>query len=131
MSKPVERREMTPDEYKAYFAMRNTVRFLPASWDKRFFNHFVESKETGEIRIQISDKEAPQLWRLLVRYRRQWMRKNNVEDAQLLRMAERLAAPDFRKLQAAEAMRYRIEVLRQQVGGAQSMPPSVEERLNP
>lgn len=81
---------MTPEESEAVRCL-GQVRFPTASWDKRFA-HSLSGKTT------ITDKEAPQVWRLLQRYRRQW---SSPMKAELLALATERAAPDFRKQQAA------------------------------
>ena len=103
MSKPVSRRPMTADESLAYHAMCGHVRFPAASWDKRFFNQLRENA--------ISDKEAPQLWRLFIRYRRQ------IGYPRLLKIAESLSAPDFRKQQKALSEQARIDEMKKKYGG--------------
>ena len=88
------KRPITDDEREACNLLRG-VSMPPASWDKRFNRDVLATAlETG----MIGEKSAPQLWRLLIRYRRQWESQRKSE---LLAMAEKLAAPDFRKLQAA------------------------------
>lgn len=103
--KPKSQRERTPDEQSAIAAFTG-VGFPAGSWDKRFIRNLRE-KET------ISEKEAPQLWRLFVRYRRQICCP---EKHRLMTLAELLAAPDFRKVQAAENLKARIEEMRKAVG---------------
>lgn len=88
MSMPVDRRPMSPDELEAYKCLCR-ARFPAASWDKRFFHALQPDR--------ISAKEAPQLWRLFVRYRRQY---EHPRKAVLLELAGMLAAPDFRKQRA-------------------------------
>lgn len=85
------RRPMTPCELEAVKCL-GQVRYPPASWDKRFARSM-----SGM--TTISDKEAPQVWRLLKRYRRQI---SSPHKANLLMMADELAAPDFRKQQALQ-----------------------------
>lgn len=81
-----ERRQRTPDEELA-ISQLNVVTFPVASWDKRFYRS-VSSINT------ITEGEAAQLWRIFIRYRRQMSFPGKTE---LLRMAEGLSAPDFRK----------------------------------
>jgi hypothetical protein len=78
---------MTPDEMQAVERM-HCVRYLPASWEKRFMRD-LSSGET------ITEAQAPQLWRLFVRYRKQL--PDFPDKARLLKVAESLAAPDLRQ----------------------------------
>lgn len=84
-----ESRQRTPDEQLAISQMR-WVTFPPCSWDKRFYRDLTSGSH-------ISEKQAAQLWRLFIRYRRQM--EFPAKD-KLLKIAEVLAAPDFRKEQA-------------------------------
>lgn len=84
-----EYRNRTPDEELAISQMK-AVSFPVGSWDKRFFR----ALSSG---TQITDKQAPQLWRLFIRYRRQM---NFPAKERLLKLAEGLSAPDLRKEQA-------------------------------
>lgn len=110
MSKPVTRRPMTQDERDAYQAICGHVTMPVASWDKRFFRQLNTEA--------ISEREAPQLWRLFIRYRRQTVHPRKSE---LLRMADSLAAPDYRKQQAALNAQARIDELKRKY--QQSMEP--------
>lgn len=92
---------MTPDEMQAIERM-HVVTYPVASWDKRFMRSLSECET-------ISEKEAAQLWRLFIRYRRQMNFPGQLE---LLRMAEGLAAPDFRKQQKAAEEQAKIEEMR-------------------
>lgn len=85
-----ERRQRTVEETIAIAAL-GCVTFPAASWDKRFARMLFSADG-------ITEKEVPQLWRLFKRYRRQidCPRKD-----ELLAMADKLAAPDFRAQQAA------------------------------
>jgi len=83
------------------------VTYPPASWDKRFSRQL--SPEG------LTDKERPQVWRLFIRYRRQI---SHPRKAELLRKAESLAAPDFRKQQAAASEKARIDDLNRQLEAA-------------
>lgn len=118
MTKPIDRRLTTPDERNVILAMRRTVTFPVASWDKRFFHHLLEMEDRGteSIHFRITDKEAPQLWRLAVRYRRQWCR--TADDTRLLRVAESLAAPNFRKQQRAAREQERIDEMKRKYNEA-------------
>lgn len=92
-----ERRPLTLDESQA-LAHLQFCSFPCASWDKRFVRKL--SCET------ITGKESAQLFRLLIKYRRQF---NSPDKARLLAVAEKLAAPDFRKLEAARRDQARID----------------------
>ena len=92
------RRPMTPDELDAVGCLSG-VTYPVASWDKRFARSMI-GMET------ITDKEAPQVWRLLWRYRRQM---NHPRLAELLRIAQERSAPDLRKLAAQQREKDRIE----------------------
>lgn len=93
-----QRRDQTPDEALALQCLLGLT--LPvASWDKRFIASMRPLST-------ITDKEAPQLWRLFHRYRRQI---NHPEKARLLALAATLAAPDLRKLNAERRMRERLQ----------------------
>lgn len=104
--KPNKRRFATDDEKEALKALHG-VRFLPGSWDKRFIRQL---NETFHLLPEgsISDVEAPQLWRILIKYRAQVRHKD--KDL-LLKIAETHAAPDFRK--QAAAAREQAEIDRQ------------------
>lgn len=91
MKPTAPRRPMTVFEAEAVQCLQK-VGYPPASWDKRFA-HSLAGQTT------ITDKEAPQVWRLFKRYRRQINTDNKVT---LLALAEQLAAPDFRKQQALQ-----------------------------
>lgn len=77
-------------------AMLKLCRFAPASWDKRFVRDIDSDR--------LTEKQKPQVWRLFVRYRRQIQphfctRVNyGVSFETMMETAQRLAAPDFRKL---------------------------------
>lgn len=116
----------TPVEIQAIDALKG-VSFPVASWDKRFFRSIASLD-------MLTDKERPQLWRLLIRYRRQWTAPNK---AALLKHAESLAAPDFRKQQAALAAQAKIdaekaryaEAMTGRVGHSMSDPHYKEAKL--
>lgn len=98
------------DERTAVLALQH-VGMPPASWDKRFRNQLSE--------LALSEKERPQVWRMFVRYRRQihgqvinGVSLRGAPLQNLLALAEKLAAPDFRKQQAAAAAQARIDELR-------------------
>lgn len=72
-------------------------------WDKRFRRDVLfPALDSGEL----GDKAAPQLWRILIRYRRQ---VDHPRRAELLRYALDHAAPDFRKQQAALRVQAEID----------------------
>ena len=100
---------LTDNERAAIEAMRG-VRFLPASFEKRFARDVLfpalETRMLGE-------KSVPQLWRLFIRYRRQ-LTCSAQEKARLLALAEKWSAPDFRKQQAAARAQERIDALKRQ-----------------
>lgn len=92
----------TDDEKTAVEALAR-VSYPAASWDKRFSRQLSSSG--------LTEKERPQVWRLFIKYRRQI---NCPRKAELLKLAETLAAPDFRKQQAAANEQAKIEAIRQQ-----------------
>ena len=96
--------ELSQDEADAIDMLRH-VTFTPASWDKRFAAHLQDCRRFGTI----GEKARPQLWRIFVRYRRQ---TTGPRKAELLKLAEAQAAPDFRKQQAALNEQARIDGMR-------------------
>ena len=92
---------MTPDEMQAIERMHG-VTYPVASWDKRFMRRLSECET-------ISEKEAAQLWRLFTKY---WRQMSFPGQRELLRMAEGLAAPDFRKVAAAQRAQAEIDALK-------------------
>ena len=96
------RTSYTPDEKLAVSALKK-CRFPIGSWDKRF------AKQLGD--DGLTEKERPQLWRLFIRYRRQI---STYDKSLLMKTAERLAAPDLRKAQAAANEQARIDQMRKQ-----------------
>lgn len=93
---------LTTDERDAIEALRG-VGMPCGCWDKRFRRDVLwPALDAGTL----GDKAAPQLWRILIRYRRQL---NHPRRADLLRIAATLAAPDFRKQQAALRAQAEIE----------------------
>ena len=80
----------TPDEAHAITCL-GQVRYPPASWDKRFAHSLNAS-------AGLTEREVPQLWRLMLRYRRQWQHPDR---SRLISLAAKLSAPDLRK-QAAQ-----------------------------
>jgi hypothetical protein len=99
------KRPVTADEMIALAAIAR-VGMSCGSWDKRFARDTLSTaRETG----MIGEKSAPQLWRLFIRYRRQI---GCPRKAELLKIAERLAAPDFRKQRAAANEQAKIDALK-------------------
>lgn len=90
------RRLMGANEIQAVKCLQQ-VKFPPGSWDKRFARSMAGM-------TTITDKEAPQVWRLLKRYLRQI---SHPDKALLLTLANDLAAPDFRAQRALELQRVR------------------------
>jgi len=82
-AKPLKR-EMTADE-RLVVPLLATVRYAPATWDKRFAREIQYALKEG----LITEGQSGQVWRLFWRYRRQMV---CAEKARLLEMAERLAA---------------------------------------
>jgi len=105
MKSPVPRRVMTPDEMQAVEQMR-VVTFPVASWDKRFFRSLYGTET-------ISEKEASQLWRIFIKYRRQMAFPDKTR---MLALAEGLAAPDLRKLAAAQRAQAEIDEMKRKAG---------------
>lgn len=95
---------LNPDEAEA-IGMLRAVTFTPASWDKRFAAHLQDCLRLGSI----GEKAKPQLWRIFTRYRRQ---TSGPRKSELLGVAEGLAAPDYRKQQAALATLARINQMK-------------------
>lgn len=91
------RRPMGVKEIEAVKCLQQ-VKYPPGSWDKRFARSMAGM-------TTITDKEAPQVWRLLQRYRRQI---SHPYKALLLTLANDLAAPDFRAQRALERERDRV-----------------------
>jgi hypothetical protein len=94
-------RPRTSDENLAVEQMR-PVQFPVGSWDKRFYRD-LSGADT------ITEKQVPQLWRLFIKYRRQI---DFPAKARLMAIAEQLAAPDFRKLEAQRREQARIDEMR-------------------
>lgn len=92
------RRARTSEETLAIAQMR-CVTYPVGSWDKRFMRA-ISSSDT------ITDKESSQLWRLFIRYRRQI---NFPAKTRLLALAEKLGAPDLRKVNKAAVEQARID----------------------
>lgn len=99
---PIVYRERTQDEQTAIDSMRCVV-YPPASWHKRFM--FAVSRKT----TIITDGQAAQVWRLFYRYRRQI---DHPDMERLLEIAQALAAPDFRKAQAARDLKSKFDEMR-------------------
>lgn len=87
----------SPEERIAVEALGRCA-MIPGSWDKRFNRQLSPD--------QLSDKERPQVWRMFIKYRRQIAHPRKAE---LLELAARLSAPDFRKQQALERERAKYE----------------------
>lgn len=98
MKPPVQRRLMTPDEMQAVDRM-GVVTYPVASWDKRFMRNL----SGGEM---ISDKESAQLWRLFIKYRRQF---SFPDKARLMAFAQVHAAPDLRKIAAEQRKQWEAQ----------------------
>lgn len=92
---------MTQEEATAAQALQH-VRYLPASWDKRFARSLSGSRP-------ITEKEAPHIWRMFKRYRRQIRCPNKDE---LLKIAYEKSAPDLRKQSILDAQQREIERLK-------------------
>lgn len=110
---------MTPEELQAVERM-HCVTFPAASWDKRFMRSMFGSET-------ITEKEAAQLWRLFIRYRRQM---NFPDKARLLMHAETLAAPDLRKLAKAQREQAEIDRLKAKYQEAMNLPASNGAQTN-
>lgn len=97
---------MTEEEITAATMLRG-VTYPTASWDKRF-------AATIQIHLamtppMIGEKMVPQLWRLLLRYRRQI---RHPEREKYIKLARERSAPDFRNPGYREANRKRMEIYR-------------------
>lgn len=95
---PPVRRALTTDEMTAVKCLKG-VTTPPACWDKRFI------RDVG-VGDTITDKEAAQVWRLFHKYRRQITCAGK---QRLLEVAAACAAPDLRKLAAAERERQMVQ----------------------
>ena len=80
-AKPIKR-EMTADE-RVVVPLLATVRYAPATWDKRFAREIQYALKDG----LITEGQSGQVWRLFWRYRRQIV---CAEKERLLEMAEKL-----------------------------------------
>lgn len=123
----VTRTPTTPDEMTAVVAIQG-VRMLPASWEKRFRNQLSP--------YALSEKERPQVWRLFKKYRRQIhgqvVNGNEMRGAtwkNLLDMAERLAAPCYRKAQKDENEKRKLEEYRKRMATQSNPEPGQEHHL--
>lgn len=115
MSKHVFKHPLTYNERQAIESLRG-VTFTPASWDKRFARDVLfPALETG----MLGEKSVPQLWRLFIRYRRQ-VRCSSYDRARLMAVAEKWAAPDFRKVNAAAREQAEIDALKKKYNEALS-----------
>lgn len=99
-----EKNILNDDEAEA-IQMLKGVTFPVASWDKRFARHLQECLLSRAIGV----KAKPQLWRIFIKYRRQ---TGGPRKAELLKLAEGMAAPDFRKQQAALREQARIDEMK-------------------
>ena len=93
---------MTSDELQAVEQMK-CVTFPCGCWDKRFYRDCLSCQSA------ISEKAAAQLWRLFIRYRRQM---SFPDKGRLLGLAEKLSAPDFRKLAKMEREQAEINAMK-------------------
>ena len=100
-------RTPTTDDERIVVEALKGVRMLPASWEKRFRNQLSPD--------QLSEKERPQVWRLFKKYRRQihgqtvtGVEMRGAPWQNLLALADKLAAPDFRALNAKHEIQQRI-----------------------
>ena len=100
-------RPLTNDELDAIVCLAH-VSYPVASWDKRFNREVLQPAHETQ---QLSDKAVAQLWRLFIRYRRQFQ---HPKKAHLLNQANKLAAVDFRKQRATEEAKAKIEQLKAQ-----------------
>ena len=87
---------LTNNERKAIKSLYG-VTFAVASWDKRFARDVLFPALDTEI---LGVKAVPQLWRIVQKYRRQ-LRGSPEERGELLKLAVKWSAPDFRKVNAA------------------------------
>ena len=101
MPKP-EKRALTQDELEAIDCLSG-VGMMPASWEKRFNRDVLQPAKETKL---LSEKAVAQLWRLFIRYRRQW---RHPERHRLLLYAASNAAPDFRKVEAARREQAEID----------------------
>lgn len=97
MSKPSPKRPMTVEEIEATKLLAG-VTYPIASWDKRFGGHLQWAIQQEP--PMISERAVAQLWRMVLRYRRQLPTQIRVK---YVHIAEGLAAPDLRSKQ------YRVE----------------------
>ena len=84
------------------------------SWDKRFRREVLCN---AEVSGKISDKAAAQLWRLVIRYRRQIV---HPEKSVMMKIAEEKAAPDFRKQNAAANEQAKIDEMKRKYGNCRA-----------
>lgn len=93
---------MTPDEMQAVERMHG-VRYLPGSWEKRF----MRSISSGDV---ITEGQAPHLWRLFMRYRRQI--PDFQDKSRLLAVASTLASKSIAKISAEQEAQTRIDQMK-------------------
>ena len=109
MSKPVFKHPLTDNEREAIKCLEH-VGMPCGCWDKRFRRDVLSpALQTGVL----GEKSVPQLWRLFMRYRRQI---NHPRKSELLKLAEKWSAPDFRKINAAAREQARIDELKEKFG---------------
>lgn len=114
----VKRRMLTLDEMQAFKRM-HVVTFPVASWDKRFFATLAADD-------MISERESAQLWRLFIRYRRQM---SFPDKERLLKVAQALSAPDFRKLRSKTKRELEMERIRAKYAAAMKQKPLDKPRV--
>lgn len=89
---PKVKREMTAEE-RVVVPLLATVRYAPATWDKRFAREIQYALKDG----LITEGQSGQVWRLFWRYRRQIV---CADKERLLEMAERLKTPELREVRS-------------------------------
>lgn len=105
MSAKVFKHPLTDNEREAIKCLEG-VGMPCGCWDKRFRRDVLSpALRTG----MLGEKSVAQLWRLFIRYRRQI---SHPRKAELLKLAEKWSAPDYRKLRAAENEQARIDAMR-------------------
>lgn len=105
MSQASPKRPMTPEEIEAIGFLKG-VTYPTASFDKRFAATL--HRYAAMTPPMIGEKMAPQMWRLFIRYRRQYREKDpsGVRRIPLFRIAEQLTAPEFRSRKYKVAVDY-------------------------
>ena len=122
MSKPSPKRPMTVEEIEATKLLAG-VTYPIASWDKRFGGHLQWAIQ--QTPPMISERAVAQLWRMVLRYRRQLPTQIRVK---YVRIAEGLAAPDLRshKYRAEREYQARLEKIRHDAAMQASQPAPPE-----